>query len=179
MKKYLLLAGVGFCCVSGAALAAVDCATPPSCAEMGYTMTADDCDGKDTLKCPFNLSEVFCNDPLTATEKCIAEGYGLNRACFSGQTKHTCPYHSSYFKCTGDATNVEPIQPVEKTCSEINGGYFAANRGCSCEYGYVSAGTTGSDGACYRCGTSAECTSVNGARKCPACTTSPSAPSTI
>ncbi len=70
MKKYLLLAGVGFCCVSGAALAAIDCATPPSCADLGYTMTADDCDGKDTLKCPFDQTKAFCVSTPATTVTC-------------------------------------------------------------------------------------------------------------
>ena len=183
MKKYLLLAGVGFCCVSGAAWAAIDCTTPPSCAEMGYTMTADDCDGRDTLKCPFNLSEVYCSNPWTAADKCIAAGYDrTSGACAAGKTKEACPYDGSYFMCTGEGISpgpIGPVQPAEGTCSEINSNYFTANRGCGCEYGYISAGITGSDGACYKCGTRTDCVGPNGASKCPSCTTNPSAPSTI
>ena len=59
MKRYLLLAGVGFCCVSGAALAAIDCATPPSCGELGYNRRASEYEGKRTLKCPFDQNWVY------------------------------------------------------------------------------------------------------------------------
>ena len=173
MRKYLLLAGIGFCCVSSAALAAIDCATPPSCAEMGYTMTADDCDGKDTLKCPFNLSEVFCNDPWTPASRCIAAGYDrTSGTCVAGKTKEPCPHDGSYFMCTGEEISpgpVGPVQPTERTCKEINSNYFTSVSMCSCEYGYLSAGVSGTDGACYRCGSQAECVRPGGMLACGQC----------
>ena len=66
MKKYLLLAGVGFCCFSGTALAAFDCAPPPSCADLGYTMTTSQCSGKVTLKCPLDLNAVWCTSTTSS-----------------------------------------------------------------------------------------------------------------
>ena len=66
MKKYLLLAGASFCCLSGAALAAFDCVPPPSCADLGYTMTTSQCSGKVTLKCPFDLNAVWCTSTTSS-----------------------------------------------------------------------------------------------------------------
>ena len=58
-RRYLLLAGVGVCAISGGALA-FECAVPPTCEELGYTMTEADCSDKATLKCPFDYTKMFC-----------------------------------------------------------------------------------------------------------------------
>ena len=58
--------------------------------------------------------------------------------------------------------------PTVSTCASM--GYFtASNPNCDCQYGYTSAGVSGTDGACYRCGSSAECVGPNGATKCATC----------
>lgn len=36
------------------------CQTPPSCTELGYNMTAEDCSGKTSIKCPFDSSKIYC-----------------------------------------------------------------------------------------------------------------------
>ena len=58
MKKYLLLCSA--LTVASSAYATLDCTTPPSCAELGYTMSTDDCAGKFALKCPFDNTQLFC-----------------------------------------------------------------------------------------------------------------------
>ncbi len=61
MKKELLIFGSLLCLMSGiGAVRAQTCATPPSCASLGYTMTSSDCSGQPTLVCPFDASAVFC-----------------------------------------------------------------------------------------------------------------------
>ncbi len=61
MKKELLVFGSLLCLMSGiGAVRAQTCATPPSCASLGYTMTSSDCSGQPTLVCPFDASAVFC-----------------------------------------------------------------------------------------------------------------------
>ena len=61
MKKELLMFGSLLCLMSGiGAVRAQTCATPPSCASLGYTMTSSDCSGLPTLVCPFDASAVFC-----------------------------------------------------------------------------------------------------------------------
>lgn len=45
---------------SSAQSAAQTCAVAPTCESLGYTMTATDCTGKKTLKCPFDTSKLYC-----------------------------------------------------------------------------------------------------------------------
>ena len=149
MKRYLLLAGVGFCCVSGAALAAFDCATPPSCDELGYAYEEIDCDGQTTLKCPFDDAKVYCPNPTSPAERCQADGYKTGTLlCYIGQTQASCPYDSSYKKCTGTAS----------TCADM-GMYNAENvKSCDCEFGALKVENPRYvEGFCYKCGTKLEC----------------------
>ena len=59
MKKYLLLCSA-LTVASSVQAADINCATPPSCAELGYVMTEADCEGFFALKCPFDTSKLFC-----------------------------------------------------------------------------------------------------------------------
>jgi len=48
----------------GALAGGVDCNSTPTCAEMGYTKTLAECEGKQVLRCPLDItndSAVFCN----------------------------------------------------------------------------------------------------------------------
>ena len=63
MRKYLLLAGAALIGLGGSAYAAIDCAVPPTCDELGYAYPADWCKGQSTLKCPFDQTKVFCGEP--------------------------------------------------------------------------------------------------------------------
>jgi len=60
MKKLLLslLAST----IYTSTVSAQSCQQPPTCAEMGYTKSESDCTGKTTLKCPFDLTKVSCDD---------------------------------------------------------------------------------------------------------------------
>ncbi len=69
MKKYLLLCTA--LTMSSSAYAALDCATPPTCDELGYTMSSSDCEGQYSLKCPFDNTKLFCKKDKT----CEDEGY--------------------------------------------------------------------------------------------------------
>ena len=51
--------------VAGTAWAALDCGVRPTCAELGYTDTADKCDDSGMLKCPFDETAVFCRKKPT------------------------------------------------------------------------------------------------------------------
>ena len=154
MKKYLLLAGVGFCCVSGAAWAAFDCATPPSCDELGYAYEEIDCDGQTTLKCPFDDAKVYCPNPASPAEKCIAEGYSTDPCV---EVDKTCPYDESYHTC-------KPLDVM--SCADIPGAFTNPST-CNCSIGYVKVKLIDN---CYRCVTNEnECPEVNGKHVCQAC----------
>ena len=60
MRKYLLLAGAALIGLGGSAYAAIDCAVPPTCDELGYVMNPDECLTDDVLTCPFDDGKVFC-----------------------------------------------------------------------------------------------------------------------
>ena len=82
MKKYLLLCSALTVASSAYAL---DCATPPSCAELGYTMTEADCAGKFTLKCPFDNSKIFCTGSTSGGDDAIEDdGSGTQIDCVVG-----------------------------------------------------------------------------------------------
>ena len=61
--------------VSLPAYAALDCATPPTCAELGYKQTETDCAGKFMLKCPFSDEDFFCGGEIAS---CSDLGYRLH-----------------------------------------------------------------------------------------------------
>ena len=139
----LLIAGFGSAAVNAQNVAGsvgnivgVTCLNmPPSCDDLGYTMTEDLCGDLNMLPCPWDSTKVFCN--LT----CEDLGYELDAAgrlvCISPAVKTTCPMDSSYVKCvsSGDVQNNcitlgyiyttgscrSPL--VKKTCP-INSTYF-------------------------------------------------------
>ena len=211
MRKYLLLTGAALIGLSGSAYAAINCAVPPTCDELGYVMTKADCSGEAMLHCPFDTTAVYCNSSIY---KCRQAGYSSTSSCGTGYEETPCPYNDSYHKCTFSAeaqaciddgyldcnilrrcsddkiktmcglttikkqyckctdrpTAIDPT-PSEKTCAKINAEYFTA-AACppdDCKYGMKSTGVTGSDGACYRCGTKEECTTSGGAALCQSC----------
>ena len=58
MKKYLLL-GTSLI-VASSAYAEFDCTKQPTCEDLGYLQTKEQCTGKNMLKCPFETDKVFC-----------------------------------------------------------------------------------------------------------------------
>ena len=62
MKEILVFGSLLFLMsVSGAALAQ-NCTNPTRCDELGYTFSAEDCEGIRSLICPFDSSKYFCDD---------------------------------------------------------------------------------------------------------------------
>ena len=57
-KKVLLLILIELLWKSSSSFAA--CTSSPDCANLGYTMTAAECSGLPTIKCPFDTSKLFC-----------------------------------------------------------------------------------------------------------------------
>lgn len=84
MRKYLLLTGAALIGFSGAAYAAIDCAVPPTCEELGYTMTTADCKDLDILKCPFDSNKVFCSGS-TAVECNVGSILYSTLECYAGR----------------------------------------------------------------------------------------------
>ena len=66
MRKYLLLAGAALIGLGSSAYAAINCAEPPTCEELGYAYSSTECTGQSTLKCPFDQTKVFCGEPSSS-----------------------------------------------------------------------------------------------------------------
>ena len=58
---------LGGLAVAGTAWAALDCGPVPSCEELGFTNTADECGDSGMLKCPFDETAVFCRKKALVT----------------------------------------------------------------------------------------------------------------
>ncbi len=67
MRKLLMITSaiLGLGCLYPTTISAQTCTAAPSCADMGYTKTVSDCSGKNTLKCPFDLTKVSCEEAIT------------------------------------------------------------------------------------------------------------------
>lgn len=94
-----------------------DCSTnQPTCASLGFTMSASDCTGAKSIKCPFDLSKLFCFRPdCTSGEewcdkkrKCMptCDGFislsgGLIALCSKDETQIDCTdcLGNQYYKC--------------------------------------------------------------------------------
>ena len=59
-QKICGLAVLGLVCL-GTDCQAMDCTQVSDCATLGYTKSASDCNGKSTVKCPFDTSKVMCS----------------------------------------------------------------------------------------------------------------------
>lgn len=59
-KSNLLTTAAAVMLLTATAATAQTCIKTPSCADLGYTKTADDCSGKTILKCPLDNTQVYC-----------------------------------------------------------------------------------------------------------------------
>ena len=127
MKKLILgtvlgLLIVGLGSTNADAIVVTPCSknVPPSCDDLGYTMTEDLCGDLNMLPCPWDSTKVFCN--LT----CEDLGYELDATghplvCISPSVKATCPMDSSYVKCVSSGH-------VQNTCLTL--GYNLTTGSC-------------------------------------------------
>ena len=108
MKKELLMFGSLLCLMSGiGTVRAQTCATPPSCASLGYTMTSSDCSGQPTLVCPFDASAVFCAGTTSSG------GAGGSTGGGAGSGLSTITEDGRVLSMTGDSLTVISITRVQ------------------------------------------------------------------
>ena len=171
MKKLGLLSIIG-CSVSGVAIAAgVDCSVIPTCAEMGFTKSVTDCDGKTLLRCPFDITNdnaVFCPDGITIDESYNLDACPANAVCdeqggkfkFQGcetgytQTEENTCCSDSYYNLTSKPDNATFEQCGNKYhLTSCNDGYGEENGTCVllCSQDY-SLDTCPTNGNCTECG---------------------------
>lgn len=192
-KTSLLISAAALLLGAGTATAAEDytCATPPTCASLGYTDTVANCSGKKMLRCPFDTSKVFCSGD------CVSEGYThggpagslLNQGCLLGQKIVSCPYDSQYYKCTGEATSVEKscealgykkaatsgfvacLNGSTKVLCPSDSGYYKCEVDCPAAGFTKSCGSTGCKGTCLSGQTAVSCPADTKYYKCTTSTT--------
>lgn len=77
MNKRYVLGGVLTLLLANPAYAAFNCATPPSCASLGYDQSVSDCEGKAILRCPFdknNNNAVWCSQLVCGSGEAVING---------------------------------------------------------------------------------------------------------
>ncbi len=111
----LSLAAFSFGYISTAS--AQTCTQPMTCEEMGYIDTVDRCEGDAMIKCPSDLSKVFCRNRKACTpnacsgytlSSCPANGNcstcdKVNDDCSSGGTKYKLDSCASGYKISGSS----------------------------------------------------------------------------
>lgn len=134
MRKLLLISlGIALAVKINFA-AAQNCAMPPSCAGLGYTMTAADCKGVAQLKCPFNQNAMFCvNCETLGYIKTVADCKAEKRVM------KPCPYDKTKVVCDNcysdggtDRSKFCIIDFVDGVNDIYNGIYAKTNDGLGC-----------------------------------------------
>ncbi|MBE6452798.1 MAG: hypothetical protein E7012_04845 [Alphaproteobacteria bacterium] len=83
MNKYVITTSILL--LSSTSLAQDSCIVRPSCADMGYTKSASDCSGKTTLKCPFDLTKVSCEEKSpVSSDNSSSNKYDFSNLDFEG-----------------------------------------------------------------------------------------------
>lgn len=131
MKKLLMYSGI----VSAVALfGSAANATKPSCEDMGYKNTVEDCTGYYMLHCPWDHSKVYCDCPYKYEERvsagdpasghCIKYGKVYYKDVCPGQEKETCdkdsnnnPMYLSGSSCTATSGQEYVYCVNSKPCS--------------------------------------------------------------
>ena len=87
----------------------------PTCAQLGFNQTANECKGYKAIKCPFNEQALFCGDSANvpesvpgnesmtcSTRDCDALGYNRTaEECERTHTRLACPFDDDKFYCGG------------------------------------------------------------------------------
>ena len=150
MKKELLMFGSLLCLMSGiGAVRAQTCATPPSCASLGYTMTSSDCSGQPTLVCPFDASAVFCAG--TASSGGAGGSSSMPAECNGNCVKHNghvftyleIPRNNSCIEsCRNVGMYLPTVSLAKVLCSKFSSGFYASHDETFME-GFVFDGKSG------------------------------------
>ena len=80
-------------------VSAMECTTPPTCAELGFTKAVADCSGRIMLYCPFDKTKVYCNGETDCASlgftDSIAQCPGTYSKCPADPTKGKCDFEAS------------------------------------------------------------------------------------
>ena len=143
--------------LSSSSLAQDSCMVRPSCADMGYTKSATDCEGKKAISCPFDTTAYYCPE---VGESCDFSEYPLTECPTGGNcTEFECggttqykldscqnSYEISSDGLTCNACNFTnyPLSTCDAngTCSNYTCGNVTKYKLDSCNSGYNKSGNT-------------------------------------
>ena len=111
--KRAYLAALTITLLTATSVYALDCATPPTCAELGYTDTVANCSG-DSIKCPFD----------TSVGKCLSAGSVVGQIGYFPYTVND----SKWIKCDGRFLHKDAYPELYAVLKNTFGGKDSAFR---------------------------------------------------
>ncbi|MBE6452587.1 MAG: hypothetical protein E7012_03765 [Alphaproteobacteria bacterium] len=148
--------------LSSTSLAQDSCMVRPSCADMGYTKSATDCDGKKAIRCPFDTTLFYC--PESGFSEYPLEACPDNGVC-SELTQYKLDSCQNSYELSSDGLTCNacnftnyPLSNCDAngTCSDYTCGNVTKYKLDSCKSGYTQSGNTcAQDNPCagyYECG---------------------------
>ena len=123
----LSLAAFSFGYISTAS--AQTCTQPMTCEEMGYIDTVDTCEGSAMIKCPSDLSKVFCRNRKACTPNACS-GYTLS-SCPANGNCSTCDKVNDDCSSGGTKYKLDSCKTTPNACSGYTLSSCPANGKCS------------------------------------------------
>jgi len=146
MNKYVI--SVSILLLSSSSLAQDSCMVRPSCADMGYTKSASDCEGKKAISCPFDTTLFYCPEsgfseyPL---ETCPDNGVCLELTQYKlDSCQNSYELSSDGLTCNACNFTNYPLSTCDAngTCSNYTCGNVTKYKLDSCKSGYTMSGNT-------------------------------------
>ncbi len=99
---------------------AQNCVNASRCDELGYTKTIADCNGLDTLVCPFDKNKVFCSSPFHDKSCEVGDTLYSDKKCYS-----IVPTEAIAIGVVFDAENrlAVALDETKTSWASYNGGY--------------------------------------------------------
>ncbi|MBE6452009.1 MAG: hypothetical protein E7012_00770 [Alphaproteobacteria bacterium] len=146
MNKYVI--SVSILLLSSSSLAQDSCMVRPSCADMGYIKSANDCEGKKAIACPFDTTLFYCPEsgfseyPL---ETCPDGGVCLELTQYKlDGCQNSYELSSDGLTCNACNFTNYPLSSCDAngTCSNYTCGNVTKYKLDSCNSGYTQSGNT-------------------------------------
>ncbi|MBE6452946.1 MAG: hypothetical protein E7012_05620 [Alphaproteobacteria bacterium] len=134
--------------LSSSSLAQDSCMVRPSCADMGYTKSATDCEGKKAISCPFDTTLFYC--PESGFSEYPLETCPDNGVC-SELTQYKLDSCQNSYELSSDGLTCNacnftnyPLSSCDAngTCSDYTCGNVTKYKLDSCNSGYTQSGNT-------------------------------------